>query len=43
MPFNQKLCDERHKENRREFDAVWKRMNGMDKKLWAIIMLLLLI
>lgn len=41
MNFDPSHCDERLKTCRREFDAVWKRLNGQDKKLWAIIMLLL--
>lgn len=38
--FNFKLCDERHKNIKEEFEAVWKRMNGTEKKLWTIIILL---
>lgn len=38
--FNQKFCDERHQNIKEEFDAVWKRMNGTERKLWAIIILL---
>ena len=38
--YNVKLCDERHDKITEEFMAVWKRMNGTEKKLWAIILLL---
>lgn len=38
--FNQKFCDERHQYIKEEFGAVWKRMNGTEKKLWTIIILL---
>ena len=38
--FNVKLCDERHDKITEEFLVVWKRMNGTEKKLWAIILLL---
>ena len=40
MSFNKDLCDERHDNIGEEFKAVWKRMNGFDKKLWAIIVML---
>ena len=40
MTFNPKVCEDRKESCRREFDAVWKRLNGQDRKLWAIIMLL---
>jgi hypothetical protein len=38
--YNVKLCDERHDKIAEEFLVVWKRMNGTEKKLWAIILLL---
>ena len=38
--FNLGLCEERHKNIEKEFEAMWKRMNGTEKKLWAIIILL---
>jgi len=38
--FDVRLCEERHKNIEKEFVAVWKRMNGTEKKLWAIIILL---
>ena len=38
--YNAKLCDERHDKIADEFLVVWKRMNGTEKKLWAIILLL---
>jgi len=40
MTFNEKLCEERKDSCKREFDAVWKRLNGQDRKLWTIIILL---
>ena len=39
MTFNPKLCDERHDNIGKEFQAVWKRLNGQDRKLWIIIAL----
>jgi len=38
--YNSKLCDERHDKITDEFLVVWKKMNGTDKKLWTIILLL---
>ena len=38
--FNVKLCDERHDKITDEFLVMWKRINGTEKKLWAIILLL---
>ena len=38
--YNEKWCDERHDKIADEFLVVWKRMNGTEKKLWAIILLL---
>ena len=38
--FNVKLCDERHERIGEEFVFVWNKMNGTEKKLWAIILLL---
>ena len=38
--YNEKWCDERHDKIGEEFMAVWKRMNGFDKKLWTIIIML---
>ena len=38
--YNEKWCDERHDKIEDEFLVVWKRMNGTEKKLWAIILLL---
>ena len=38
--FIEALCREKHKVIEKEFEAVWKRMNGTEKKLWAIIILL---
>ena len=38
--YNVKLCDERHDKIIEEFTAVWTRMNGFDKKLWTIIIML---
>ena len=39
--YNVKLCDERHDKIADEFLVVWRKMNGTDKKLWAIILLLI--
>jgi len=36
----QAFCKERKEACEREFDAVWKRLNGQDKKLWTIILLM---
>lgn len=41
MPFNQGRCDDRHKAIDRELKSVWARMNGFDKKLWALIVMVL--
>jgi len=38
--FNLRLCEERHENIKKEFEAMWKHMNGTEKKLWAIIILL---
>ena len=38
--YNVKLCDERHNKIADEFLVVWTRMNGFDKKLWTIIIML---
>jgi hypothetical protein len=39
MTFNPELCEERHKNITKEFEAVWKRLANQDKKLWTIILL----
>ena len=39
--YSEKWCDERHDKITNEFLAVWKRMNGTEKKLWAIIIMLI--
>lgn len=41
MTYNQKLCDERHENIDREFEITRLKMNGFDKKLWTIILLLI--
>ena len=41
MTFNQGRCDDRHKGIDTEFKRVWARMNGFDKKLWALIIMVL--
>jgi hypothetical protein len=45
--YNFRLCVEKHINIEKdftnvwkEFGVVWKSMNGLDKKLWAIILLL---
>jgi len=39
--YNFELCHEKHKNIEREFEAMWKRLNGTEKKLWGIIILLI--
>ena len=39
--YSNRFCDDRHKNIDKEFKAVWTRMNGFDKKLWAIIVLIM--
>jgi len=50
IEYNQKWCKERHDEIEKElekvwgeygFGAVWKRMDAIEKKLWAIIIALI--
>lgn len=41
MTISQKLCDERHDNIDKEFKRGRERMNGLEKKLWAIIILLI--
>jgi len=41
MTFNPKICEDRKESCLREFNAVWKRLNGQDKKLWAILIMLI--
>lgn len=41
MTISQKLCDERHDNIGKEFKRGRDRMDGLDKKLWAIIILLI--
>lgn len=40
MTISQKLCDERHDNIDKEFKRMRERMNGLDKKLWALILLM---
>ena len=40
MTFNKELCEERHENIDREFKRMRTRMNGIDAKLWALIILL---
>ena len=39
--YNKDWCDERHDNIDREFEIMRTRMNGQDKKLWTIIILLI--
>ena len=41
MDISSKLCDERHTNIDKEFKRGRERMNGLEKKLWAIIILLI--
>lgn len=41
MTISQKLCDERHDNIDKEFKRGRERMNGFDKKLWTIIILMI--
>jgi len=38
--YNLELCKEKHQNIEKEFEAMWKRLNGTEKKLWGIIILL---
>lgn len=38
--YNPDLCEEKHKNIDKEFKAVWERIKTSDRKLWAIILLL---
>lgn len=38
--YNLELCKEKHQNIEKEFAAMWKRLNGTEKKLWGIIILL---
>lgn len=47
--YNAELCDEKHENIGKEFGAVWKRfethgkrIDNFDRKLWGIIILLVL-
>ena len=39
--YNKDWCDERHDNIDKEFKIMRTRMNGQDKKLWTIIILLI--
>lgn len=48
-PYNAELCDEKHDNIGKEFRAVWKRfethwkrLESFDRKLWGIIIMLVL-
>lgn len=41
MGYDPRFCDERHENIDKEFLRVWKRVNGTDKKLWALIIMAL--
>lgn len=36
--FNQSWCNERHKKIDKQFEEVWKKMSGINNKLWTIIL-----
>ena len=38
--YNPELCEERHKKIDTEFQIMRQRMNGFEKKLWGILILL---
>ena len=42
VDYNKEWCDERHDKIDLEFKVVRDRMNGFDKKLWAILIFLAL-
>lgn len=40
--FLQAWCNERHDKIKEEFDTVWKKIDTIDGRMWAIIVLLFL-
>ena len=38
--YNEKNCDERHRNIREEFDQVWAKIDKFDVRLWVIIIML---
>ncbi|MHA1289504.1 MAG: hypothetical protein ACTSPB_19110 [Candidatus Thorarchaeota archaeon] len=41
--YNQDWCNERHERIDEEFNQVWKRIKTVDSRLWAILVVQLVI
>ena len=41
--YNEKNCDERHKNIREELDNVWGKLKSFEGRIWAIVILQIMV